>query len=155
MQRRAALHLLVSRGMCTCPMSIEDSAGADARWRMLAHTMHDVSGSLRATWQALAVIVVHPNEWVRGCVQQAQSGHGNVVTSGKPGLDDEPVVQGTGQPGAQRRIGWSRYALGVMGCGKCVPGGGPGLSHEPVVWNGLGVLGRVLATSMTSGRRVR
>ena len=100
MQRWAASCLLVSWGMCTCPMSIEDSAGADARRRMLMHTMHDVSGSLRATWPAFGVIVTHPNEWVHDGVQKAQSGHGNVVTSGKPGLGDEPAVQ-AGQPGAQ------------------------------------------------------
>jgi hypothetical protein len=74
-------------------MSIEDSAGADARRRMLAHTMHNVSGSLKATWPVFGLIVAHPNEWVRGCVQQARSGRGNTVTSGKPGLGDKPVVQ--------------------------------------------------------------
>ena len=60
---------------------------------MLAHTMCDVSGSLKATWLVFGVIVAHPNEWVRGCVQQARSGCGNAVTSGKPGLGDEPAVQ--------------------------------------------------------------
>ena len=93
MQRRAASRLLVSWGVCTCPMSIEDSAGADARRGMLAHTMCDISGSLKATWPVFGVIVAHPNEWVRGCVQQARSGRRNAVTSGKPGLGDEPAVQ--------------------------------------------------------------
>ena len=88
MQRRAASCLLVPWGMCTCPMSIEDSTGADARWQMLAHTMRDVSGGLGATQLAFGVIVTYPNEWVCGCVQQAQSGCGNAVTSGKPGLGD-------------------------------------------------------------------
>ena len=74
-------------------MSIEDSAGADARQQMLAHTMHNVSGGLGATRPALGVIVMHPNEWVHGCMQRAQSGCGNVVTSGKLGLGDEPTVQ--------------------------------------------------------------
>ena len=60
---------------------------------MLAHTMRNVSGSLKATWPVFGVIVVHPNEWVRGCVQQARSGHRNAVTSGKPGLGDKPAVQ--------------------------------------------------------------
>ena len=55
--------------------------------------MRDVSGSLRATWPVFGMIVAHPNEWVRGCVQQARSGRGNAVTSGKPGLGDEPAVQ--------------------------------------------------------------
>ena len=93
MQRRAALHLLVLWGMCTCPMSIEDSAGADAQQWMLTHTMHDISGGLGATQPAFSVIVMHPNEWVHGGVQKARSGRGNTVTSGKPGLGDEPAVQ--------------------------------------------------------------
>ena len=93
MQRQAALLLLVSQGMCTCPMSIEDSARADARRQMLGHTLRDISGSLRATWPAFSMIVMHPNKWVCGCVQQAQSGCRNTVTSGKQGLGDKPVVQ--------------------------------------------------------------
>ena len=83
--------LCVSWGVCTCPMSIEFSAGADARQRMLAHTMCNVSGGLGATWPAFGVIVTHPNKWVHGSVQKAQSGRGNAVTSGK--LGDEPAVQ--------------------------------------------------------------
>ena len=80
-------------GVCTCPMSIEDSAGADARQQMLAHTMRDVSGGLGATRLAFGMIVTHPNEWVHGCVQKAWSGHRNAVISGKPGLGDKPAVQ--------------------------------------------------------------
>ena len=60
---------------------------------MLAHTMHDVSGGLGATWPAFGVIVTHPNKWVHGCMQKARSGRRNTVTGGKPGLGDEPVVQ--------------------------------------------------------------
>ena len=93
MQRQAALCLRVSWGVCTCPMSIEDSAGADARQRMLAHTMCDVSGGLGATWPVFGVVITHPNEWVHGGVQKAWSGCRNVVTSGKPGLGDKPAVQ--------------------------------------------------------------
>ena len=74
-------------------MSIEESAGADARQRMLAHTLCDVSGGLGATQPAFGMIVTHPNEWVHGGVQKVWSSHGNAVTSGKPGLDDEPAVQ--------------------------------------------------------------
>ena len=93
MQRWAASRLCVSWGMCTCPMSIEDSAGADARQWMLTHTMCNISGGLGATRPAFGMIVMHPNEWVHGSVQKAQSGHGNTVTSGKLGLADEPAVQ--------------------------------------------------------------
>ena len=93
MQRQAASCLFVSWGMCTCPMSIADSTRANARWWMLVHTMCDVSGGLEATWPVFSMIVMHPNKWVRGCVQRAQSGRGNTVTSGKLGLGDEPVVQ--------------------------------------------------------------
>ena len=74
-------------------MSIEDSAGADARQRMLMHTMRDVSGGLGATRPAFGMIFMHPNEWVHGCVQKVQSGRRNAVTGGKPGLGDEPAVQ--------------------------------------------------------------
>ena len=93
MQRWAASHLLVSWGVCTCPISIEDSTRADARQRMLVHTMRDVSGGLGATWPAFSVIVMHPNEWVHGGVQKARSGCRNTVTSGKLGLGDAPAVQ--------------------------------------------------------------
>ena len=99
--------------MCTCPMSIEDSAGADARQRMLTHTMRDVSGGLGATQPAFSVIVMHPNEWVHGSVQKARSGSGNVVTSGKLGLGDEPVVQaGQGHPETYLKV-W----ICPWGCG--------------------------------------
>ena len=87
------MRLHVSWGVCTCPMSIEDSAGADARQRMLAHTMRDVSGGLGATRLVFGVIVMHPNKWMHGGVQKAWSGHGNTATSGKPGLGDKPTVQ--------------------------------------------------------------
>ena len=60
---------------------------------MLAHTMRDISGGLGATWPAFGVIVTHTNKWVHGGVQKAWSGRGNAVTSGKPGLGDEPAVQ--------------------------------------------------------------
>ena len=60
---------------------------------MLTHTMHDTSGGLGATWPVFSVIVTHPFIWVHGSVQKAWSGRGNAVTSGKPGLGDEPVVQ--------------------------------------------------------------
>ena len=93
MQRQAASRLLVLWGVCTCPMSIEDSTGANAQQRMLAHTMRDISGGLGATRPAFGVIVTHPNEWVHGGVQKARSGCGNAVTNGKPGLGDEPTVQ--------------------------------------------------------------
>ena len=55
--------------------------------------MRDVSGSLKATWPVFGMIVTHPNEWVHGSVQKAWSGRRNTVTSGKPGLGDEPAVQ--------------------------------------------------------------
>ena len=60
---------------------------------MLVHTMRDISGSLKATWPVFSVIVAHPNKWVCDCMQQARSGRGNAVTSGKLGLGDEPAVQ--------------------------------------------------------------
>ena len=74
-------------------MSIEDSAGADAQQWMLVHTMRNVSGGLGATWPVFSMIFTHPNEWVHGCMQKARSGCRNTVTSGEPGLGDEPTVQ--------------------------------------------------------------
>ena len=60
---------------------------------MLVHTMRNVSGGIGATQPAFGMIVTHPNEWVHGGVQKAWSGCRNMVTSGKLGLGDEPVVQ--------------------------------------------------------------